>query len=248
MKPHISFESASTSHLPYTIKISTKNNLIDQNRGLVELKPGYHVIIRVVPKVVETTKEFEAFSTYTRKCKLYHESSKLKFLKNYTKIGCEFECALKNATSICKCLPWFYPNDFIEVPICDMFAARCFDDIMSNDTYYKNCKDDCLEDCKGTSYVAVPSYELLNIADTCKQKMFKNLFSSLIHVYFDVMSYEYLTMGKWRRSDGSFDYFIKDLPYQFCQEYVKNYIAIVSIETPTDTVIKSTRVKKSLIQ
>ena len=30
-------------------------------------------------------------------------------------------------------MPWFYPNDFTEVPMCDMFAAKCFDDIMSND-------------------------------------------------------------------------------------------------------------------
>ena len=137
MKPYINFESTLTSHLPHTIKISTKTNLIDQKRGLVELKPGYHVVIRVVPKVVETTKEFEAFGTNTRNCKLFHESNQLKFLENYTKIGCEFECALKKAISICKCLPWFYPNDFTEVPICDMFAAKCFDDIMSNDKHYK---------------------------------------------------------------------------------------------------------------
>ena len=117
--------------------------MIDQKRGLVELKPGYHVVIRVVPKIVETTEEFEAFDTITRKCKLSHESNELKFLKNYTKIGCEFECALKKAISICKCLPWFYPNDFTEVPICDMFAAKCFDDIMSNDKHYKVHNDSC---------------------------------------------------------------------------------------------------------
>ena len=233
--------------LPYTIKISTKNDLIDQKRGLVELKPGYHIVIRVVPKVVNTTNEFEAFDTYTRKCKLSHESEKLKLLKNYTKIGCEFECALKEAISICKCLPWFYPNDFIEVPMCDMFAAKCFDDIMSNEKHYKDCRDDCLEDCKGTSYMAFPSYIPLNFADICKQKLFKDLFmdDNLVkYMYEDVMMFEHLTMGKWKNSDGSFSGIYALGKNQFCQEYVKNFISIVTIETPTDTVIKSTRVRR----
>ena len=73
MKPHVILESAPTSNIPYTIKISTKNNLIDQKRELIELKPGYHVVIRVVPKVVETSEDFEAFDVKKRKCKLPHE-------------------------------------------------------------------------------------------------------------------------------------------------------------------------------
>ena len=178
MKPHISLKSASSSYIPYTIKISTKSNLIDQKRGLVELRPGYHVAIRVVPKVVETTQEFEGFNVNVRKCKLSHESEELLLLQNYTKNGCEFDCALKKAMSVCKCLPWFYPNDFTELPICDMFAAKCFDMIMSDEKYYKNCRDECLEDCKGTSYVTIPSYEPLNLEETCDQPLIMDFFHS----------------------------------------------------------------------
>ena len=236
MKPHINIESASTLHVPYTIKISTKNNLIDQKRGLVELKPGYHVVIRIVPKVVETTKEFEAFDTNIRKCKLSHESHKLKFLENYTKVGCEFECALKKAMAICKCLPWFYPNDFTGTPMCDMFGGKCFDMIMSNEKYYKKCKNICLEDCKGTSYMAIPSYVPLNYIETCQEPLFQDIFDELQWSYVYITIFEYLTMEKWKNPYYN--------PEQLCQEYLKKYISIVSIETPTDTVVKSLRIKR----
>ena len=68
-------------------------SLIDQKRGLIELKPGYHVVIRVVPKVVETSEDFEAFNVKKRKCKLPNENDGLKFLKNYTKVG--ISCCLQ---------------------------------------------------------------------------------------------------------------------------------------------------------
>ena len=248
MKAHFNYDSSSRSHIPYTIKISTKNNLIDQKRGLVELKPGYHVVIRVVPKIVETTEEFEVFSVNKRKCKLPHESHDLMLLKNYTKTGCEFECALRKAIDLCKCFPWFYPNNFTQTPMCDMFGAKCFDMVMSNDKNYKGCKMECLEDCKGTSYVAVPSYVPLDLPETCDQPLFKDLFTNMRDLFYNTMMFEYLTMGKWKTSgpDGEFsgDPNIPNGVDQLCQEYLKKYISIVSIETPTDTVTKSKRVRR----
>ena len=56
--------------------------------------------------------------------------------------------------------------------------------------------------------------------------------------------FEYMTLGKWKEADGTFSVFSTKNDDQFCQEYVKNYITIVTIETPTETVTKSTRVKR----
>ena len=47
-------------------------------------------------------------------------------------------------------------------------------------------------------------------------------------------------MGKWKSPNPWSDV----SPGNLCQEYVENYISIVSIETPTDAVTKSTRVKR----
>ena len=120
MKPYVS-DFHLTDHIPYNIKISTKANMIDQKTGVIELKPGYHVLVRVVPKVDETSKDLEEFDVGIRNCKLPHEVDNLQFLQNYTKDGCEMECALNKSLAICKCLPWFYPNKFTGTPICEMF-------------------------------------------------------------------------------------------------------------------------------
>ena len=80
--------------------------------------------------------------------------------------------------------------------------------------------------------MAFPSYIPLNFEETCQQKMIENIFSNLInYMYGEVRMFEYLTTGKDIRNK------------KFCEEYVKKYISIVSIETPTDTVTKSTRVR-----
>ena len=138
---------------PYHLRITSQRSLIDQKRNLIELKPGYYVSVRVIPQVVADSNEFESFNVNDRKCKLPNEIEGFKFLKWYTRIGCEYECALEQALKLCKCLPWYYPNNFTETPICDMFGAKCFDLILSDETYYKKCPENCLEDCKETTYV-----------------------------------------------------------------------------------------------
>ena len=74
-----------------------------------------------------------------RKCRLPHESDEFTFLNEYTRKGCEFECAAKNAVAVCKCLPWYYPNNHTIFPMCDMFGGLCFNQIMSNEVHYKAC-------------------------------------------------------------------------------------------------------------
>ena len=69
--------------------------------------------------------------------------------------------------------PGFYPNDLKTIPICDMFGAKCFDMIMSDETYYRNCTGFCLEDCKGTSYLGFPSLVPIDSAWICRQPLFR---------------------------------------------------------------------------
>ena len=112
MKPYVILNSSITFHVPYNLKISTKVDVFDQKRGQIDVKPGYHLEIRVTPKVTATSDSFKTFDSQTRNCKFQFERKEMTFLQNYSKDGCEFECALKDALEICKCLPWYYPNDF----------------------------------------------------------------------------------------------------------------------------------------
>ena len=57
MKPYYSLSASETINIPYNIKISNKYNAIDQKREEIELKPGHHSILRVIPKIVDTNKD-----------------------------------------------------------------------------------------------------------------------------------------------------------------------------------------------
>ena len=57
--------------------------------------------------------------------------------REYTRVGCEFECAARKARKFCQCIPWNYPNNFTFYPMCNMFSGHCFDQIMSDETSYK---------------------------------------------------------------------------------------------------------------
>ena len=243
MKPLVNIESTDTPIIPYNLKISTKNNILDQKRGAIELKPGYHVSIRVTPKVIDASEGFVGFDIRTRKCKLPHEIDGLKFFQNYTEDGCELECALKKSLSVCKCHPWYLPNH-LNLPICDMFAAKCFDSIISDARNYKKCKDQCLVDCTSTSYVAIPSYVPIDPKQTCGQPKFKAIFQRLYTNHYNELWFEHMTMGKWKSWN---DQRADERSMNLCLEYVSKYVSILTVEAPVDSVIKAKRVQRTTL-
>ena len=133
----------------YRLGITTTKNLIDQQRNSMRIKPGNHMKISVLPRLVETTTYFNDLRKDQRKCKLPHETHGLKLVKKYTRVACEHECAFKKAISVCKCTPWYYKNNLTSAPICEMFGGYCFNKVLSTTKFYKECPDLCLEDCHG---------------------------------------------------------------------------------------------------
>ena len=241
LRPLVSTEEAETPFIPYNVKISTKRNILDQKRGLIKLKPGFHVTVRVTPKVVDTSDEFVEFDLETRGCKLPYETDELKFLQNYTKDRCEFECAMNISLAICRCLPWYIPNYFNEASMCDMFGAKCFETVVSDERNYKNCAKQCLEDCRSTSFAAIPSYVPIDAKEICKEPIFTAFLKKLYFNHEFEMYFEHRTMGKWKN--------LKDLlPFKkqsdFCQDYVSKYISILTVETPVNSVVKAKRVAR----
>ena len=92
----------------------------------------------------------------------------LRLFNNYSKVGCEFECAVKKATYLCKCIPWYLPNNFTEFPMCELFGSNCFDDIISDETFYKECSKECLNDCKGVTASFFATYVPLDLDEICE--------------------------------------------------------------------------------
>ena len=138
-------------HSPYNLGITQKNDQMDQKTSMFKVMPGQHIRIHVRPKIVDATDEFLSFPLSTRNCMLPQETQGFNFLNEYSRKGCELECAVQKAVSFCKCLPWYYPNNFTVLPMCDMFGSHCFDRIMSDQSFYKKCQNWCKEDCQEIS-------------------------------------------------------------------------------------------------
>ena len=237
MRQHVSlpFNSA---HLAYTLGISTKTDLIDQKRNIVNILPGFLTVIKVIPQLISTTNSFDKMAISTRNCKLSNEIEGLKLLNSYSKVGCEFECAVKKAVSVCKCMPWFYTNNFTDTPICNSFSGYCFEHFISNETNYKQCPNLCKEDCRGIPMTVVTNYVPINAVDFCKEgSFFKKQLTRSYRQHFAFENYKTLVTG-----DGQ----IPDLQASMangslCYQFIEKFIALVSVESPTSTVTKSTR-------
>ena len=234
MKPYTDQIFGPTA-LPYTIGVSSKSNLIDQKISVHKLRPGYHTTIHVVPKILETSPDFDNLDVEKRECKLPRETSRFRLFNEYSQKGCEIECAAWKASSFCHCLPWYYPNDFMSLPMCDMFGGFCFNQIMSNEVYYKSCKSECLADCQEISLFIWQKTVPLNIVELCKDgTYFDRFFEQNFQKIFAFEHYQILVQEQY----------IPDLATRFsngslCLEYVRKYISLVSVESPTENVAKS---------
>ena len=237
MRQHVSlpFNSA---HLAYTLGISTKTDLIDQKRNIVNILPGFLTVIKVIPQLISTTNSFDKMAISTRNCKLSNEIEGLKLLNSYSKVGCEFECAVKKAVLVCKCMPWFYTNNFTDTPICNSFSGYCFEHFISNETNYKQCPNLCKEDCRGIPMTVVTNYVPINAVDLCKEgSFFKKQLTRSYRQHFAFENYKTLVTG-----DGQ----IPDLQDSMangslCLWFIEKFVGMVSVESPTNTVTKSAR-------
>ena len=218
---------------PYTLGITDKKGLIDQQRNEIRVRPGYQIVIKVVPQLLASTEYFDELKRDQRNCKLSYETEGFIFLKEYSRIGCEFECAAQTAMSICQCLPWYYPNDFIGFHMCDMFGGHCFDKIISDDTYYQKCKFNCSKNCHETEFQVYSTEITLDMNNVCNPTSFHyQHFKHNFGKHFAFHSYKILVDG------GD----VPDLQTSYtngslCKDYVQNFVAYVSIDSPTTLVL-----------
>ena len=172
MKPY-SNQLFGPTYLPYTVGVSGRKDFIPQKISFQKLRPGYHTTIHVIPKILETTLDFDDLELDQRECKLPHETAGFQLFKEYSQKGCEFECATRKATSFCKCLPWQYPNNFTSLPMCDMFGSHCFDRITSDQSFYKACPNWCKVECQEIALTTWPTiFPLGTIHNWCWPTLF----------------------------------------------------------------------------
>ena len=219
-------------HISYTIGVTAKNTFFDQKNSLHELRPGYQTTIHVVPKILRSSTDFDSLELKKRKCKLPHESYGFNYFHKYSRKACETECSLRKATAFCQCLPWYIPNNFTSLPMCDMFGGFCFNKIMSNEVYYKKCKLECLPNCRETSLAIWQRTFPLNVEELCKDNTyFDKFFKQNFQKIFAFEQYRILVQEQRipdiaaSLSNGS-----------LCMDYLRRYVSFVSVESPTTSV------------
>ena len=236
MKPY-SNQLYGPTALPYTVGVTGQKNFIDQRMLVHKLTPGYHTTLHVIPKIIKTTSAFDDLHLDIRQCKLSHETSGFRFFQTYSNTACEIECAARKATSFCQCLPWYYPNNFASYHMCDSFGGYCFDEVMSNIIFYKECKTQCLEDCKEDSLSIWHSSLPLNSDALCKDKTyFDRFFKQNFQRLFALENYQMLI-----REQSTLDLALRLNNGSLCINYINKYVSLLSVETPTKGVTKSHR-------
>ena len=235
LKPYIDVKNNGKAQ-SYTLGISTDKSYIDQKRDVIDVMPGYQIVVKVIPQVVGTSSLFAGMDQSSRNCKLSHEIANFNLIQHYTTTGCEFECAAKKAISQCKCLPWFYTSNFTNIPMCDTFSAYCFDHVMSDESNYKMCPEICRETCNDLPMTVAVTYLPIDEKEACgKGGLFHDRLMQATRQYYVFESYKALINGripdfKTGINNGS-----------FCQDFVKRYVAQVSVGSSTSSVTKSLR-------
>lgn len=86
-------------------------------------------------------------------------------LQRYTQSGCQFDCLLQRAFSLCRCIPYNYPRSDgnADAPLCDPFGAFCFKAAMANITDLSSCG--CEADCNKVGLSRTHSAETLGRTD-----------------------------------------------------------------------------------
>ena len=146
----------------------------------------YQVIYQVMPKVIKTTPAFKKMNLEQRKCKLSHEVEENSIFKVYTQQNCKYECYVKEAESLCQCIPWDFMHQNEMAEECDIFGRTCFYNAMENISKSSNLCNDCVKECDYITYDGI----VINVKDIAQE------WSSPIEVTYDYFKRSYSCKGE----------------------------------------------------
>ena len=150
----------------FLLSISNKDNYINMKSMGLEVKAGYHAIWKV--QVMETvpSDDIREIPPKLRNCKFEDETEGLEIFASYSQAACEFEVKVKEAQSICRCLPWYIPSSAkSRYDICDLYGNYCFNQIFINKTLDKT---GCLPSCHQIQFSLDENVEKLDEDVMCQ--------------------------------------------------------------------------------
>jgi len=97
--------------------------------------------------------------------------------KYYSRVNCEYECALNQAAEICQCIPWNIPRlESDGIPFCNKFGNTCTQKVVQNQSIYKDCE--CPNDCEDVSFQILEN-SMDGFPDLCSSNSVVKAFANL---------------------------------------------------------------------
>ncbi len=235
--------SDSPANGPFKVFIHHPSEPADLEANPIEFIPGMKHTVYITPSRSSSHSELEDFPLETRKCLFPHERAGASNLfRNYTKGGCQFECAVNKAHARCGCIPWDYPHVEEPLQVCQRIGDECFRNTMASAQIYKDC--DCPVSCSSTTYsfsvISTPldaseCYSVLSYKTRRNNRLFLDAFEFYMEHYED------------RHFELNKKY--ADLPSMFkfiasCGEAEISEIALLQFQLTSDTVAEVVRRKR----
>ena len=110
---------------------------IDQDKDdrSITLKPGHEYVIELYPYGQVSANGIIDVPLEKRQCRMNHETFEDSSHPIYTKDNCLYDCHVKKAYQVCKCVPWDFANKIMEGKECDIFGRTCFFNKIENLTH-----------------------------------------------------------------------------------------------------------------
>ena len=235
------------------LSISNEQDWVNIITNHYQIQPGYTYTFKVVASQIITTQRFEAMKLEDRKCFLSREGQNISIMKNYTKGGCQYECAIDQIVKTCNCTPWNIPKiklnnpPFCEdkfVPVSAGFLS-CTDMVLSSFSA-KECR--CPSNCVDTIFSVFDYKESMEnpgfncyearIFDRKKGVYPFNIFCDLCRKALKLHKVWFIEIFK-ELNLASHDDFPK-----FCNDFLMNNVALIKVEMAAPSLTQSVRDKR----
>ncbi len=218
------------------------------------IEPGYSYTFKIIANQIITTERLAELSPKDRKCNLPLDTYNLQLMKEYSKGGCLYECAITKVVKYCNCTPWNMPRVRMEnPPFCEANFTQnivgmkpCHDNVLSNFSV-KDC--DCPSNCYDTTFTVFDfKSPLENPGQFCDslKKTGKQIALYPYSVFCDICwkaRIFYKILFNYRFVVEKSINFEDDYK-SFCSQFLMENVAIIKAEIATPTLIQSKRDKR----
>ena len=234
--------------------ITTKSDWVDIYANNFVIEPGFSYTFKVLTSQMITTKRFDEMEQHNRNCNLSNEVNDLDYLRNYSKLGCNYDCLLKQVTKNCNCTPWYIPrNDDKKLPYCEekrsLNSEETYACIKKHFSEFSTQKCNCPENCRDTTFTVFDFKQPIenpglscNVYEALEKKeevypnsVFCDICRKALKVYKILFHFKYITVNN---STNSADF------SKLCNEFLLDNVATVKVEMATPGMTQSVRDKR----